>query len=354
LGAFYEYRRLQTTNASSNRNAGGLYALNFGFPTRKNVGFGFGLAPYSTMGYFVRRDSTLQTDDGRFPLLTQRLGEGGVNEYYLGLAYRTLRKKLSFGVNGSFLFGTLNERWSSYVGNDSTVVSNVTRVSGFKLLAGITYTDTLKDDTLKNKRYFWRVGATVDAPVYTRGEQLRTLDYITPVVGGGQSFFLRDTLFFTPNRSLDIPITYGVGVHFDGRDDKDRNFFTVGMEAQVADWSRFRLVGRNDNLDLTYSIRMGAEYIPDPSSSRFFPKLAIRAGLAFQQTYFNVLGNNIYAFTGSLGFGLPVFREYSRFNFGVEMGTRGTTRNSLVQETTVRLVVGVTFNELWFLKRKYD
>jgi hypothetical protein len=353
LGAFYEYRSLVTSNARSPRNTGGLYSFTFAFPSRKNFGFVFGLAPYSTMGYLVRRDSSLIAAGDTSKLITQRKGDGGINEYFIGVGGRFLKKKLSFGLNASLLFGQLTERWSSYVDADSSVVSNVTRVTGFKFTLGAMYTDTLKDDTLKNKRYFWRVGGVVDVPAIARGQQLRTIDYLAGVITSPQGF-VRDTLSYTGGSPINLPVTYRLGAGFEGRDDKDRTFFVGSFEASISDWRSFRLVNRNDNLGISVAVSAGAEYIPDPASNDWLKRLAIRCGLNFQKTYLRIQGQDIYSFGGSFGFGLPIFREFSRFNIGIEAGTRGTTAKNLIQENYVRAVVGITFNELWFLKRKYD
>lgn len=41
-------------------------------------------------------------------------------------------------------------------------------------------------------------------------------------------------------------------------------------------------------------------------------------------------------------------------NLGVELGQRGSLNNGLVRERYTRVVLGLTLNDRWFVKRKYD
>ena len=66
-----------------------------------------------------------------------------------------------------------------------------------------------------------------------------------------------------------------------------------------------------------------------------------------------------YAF--SLGAGFPVGRSYvpgtrtaSMINVGLEYGQRGTIDNGLIKENFIRVRVGFTINDEWFIKRVYD
>ena len=66
-----------------------------------------------------------------------------------------------------------------------------------------------------------------------------------------------------------------------------------------------------------------------------------------------------YAITLGAGFPLrkiKVGETYSQsiINVGFEIGQRGTTENQLIQEKYFKAVVGITLNDRWFIKRKYD
>ena len=55
----------------------------------------------------------------------------------------------------------------------------------------------------------------------------------------------------------------------------------------------------------------------------------------------------------SFGLGLPL-AGLSNANVGLEISQRGQKEAGLVQETIVALRVGLSLNDIWFVKRKYN
>jgi hypothetical protein len=55
----------------------------------------------------------------------------------------------------------------------------------------------------------------------------------------------------------------------------------------------------------------------------------------------------------SFGLGLPL-GGLSNANIGLELSQRGQKDSGLVQETIVALRVGLSLNDIWFVKRKYN
>ena len=51
--------------------------------------------------------------------------------------------------------------------------------------------------------------------------------------------------------------------------------------------------------------------------------------------------------------GLP-FQGFQNINLGFEVGKRGTTKSGLVQEKFVSVRLGITLNDRWFVKNKYN
>ena len=59
-----------------------------------------------------------------------------------------------------------------------------------------------------------------------------------------------------------------------------------------------------------------------------------------------------YAFTA--GFGLPLGGTFSNLNIGVEYGQKGTVLSNLVRENYTNVLMSLSLNDKWFVKRKYD
>ena len=45
---------------------------------------------------------------------------------------------------------------------------------------------------------------------------------------------------------------------------------------------------------------------------------------------------------------------YSNANIGVEFGKRGSRENGLIDESYWNLIIGLSLNDIWFIKRKYN
>jgi len=59
-----------------------------------------------------------------------------------------------------------------------------------------------------------------------------------------------------------------------------------------------------------------------------------------------------YAFTAGLG--LPLGGTFSNLNLGVEYGRRGTAKALLIEENYTNVILSLSLNDRWFIKRKYD
>jgi hypothetical protein len=55
----------------------------------------------------------------------------------------------------------------------------------------------------------------------------------------------------------------------------------------------------------------------------------------------------------SFGVGLPL-GSLSNANIGIEISRRGEKDPNLIQETYVAMQIGLSLNDIWFIKRKYN
>ena len=100
---------------------------------------------------------------------------------------------------------------------------------------------------------------------------------------------------------------------------------------------------------------VGGYYIPNYNSfTNYFNKVTYRAGLRFENTGLVINGQAINDSALTFGCGLPLGGSFSNINVGVELGKKGTTQSNLIQENYVNMSIGFSFNDKWFVKRKYD
>ena len=99
---------------------------------------------------------------------------------------------------------------------------------------------------------------------------------------------------------------------------------------------------------------VGGYFIPNYASfTSFWSRVVYRFGFRTEQM--STIVNNIpLTETGiSFGLGLPL-AGLSNANVGVEISQRGQKEAGLIQETIVALRIGLSLNDIWFVKRKYN
>jgi hypothetical protein len=115
----------------------------------------------------------------------------------------------------------------------------------------------------------------------------------------------------------------------------------------------------NQSNDVTYEKSMkyslGGYFVPNYNSfSNYAKRIVYRAGLKYDKTGMIVKSESINDIGFTLGLGLPITGTFSNVNFGFEMGKRGTTSAGLIQENYANISVGLSLNDRWFEKRKFQ
>ena len=82
--------------------------------------------------------------------------------------------------------------------------------------------------------------------------------------------------------------------------------------------------------------------------------MTYRGGINYQNSGLVVNGKSIKEQNITLGLGLPLGGAFSNINIGFEFGRRGTKLAGLVQETYHNLTIGLSLNDKWFVKRRFD
>jgi len=120
-------------------------------------------------------------------------------------------------------------------------------------------------------------------------------------------------------------------------------------------WKEFSVFDVADTLSNSWRLTVGGEFIPDHTNiSSLFKRITYRAGLKYNQSYLNFGGTKINEFGISFGFGFPMKKSKTGIDLGFEIGRRGTTVNNLIQENYLNVFLGVSIQEHWFHKRKYQ
>ena len=322
--------------------------LAVGLPIAKNAGIGFGIQPYTSVGYDLVTESTNAAQDTVRNVFT---GQGGLNRVFVSLGFQPV-KNVAIGATANFNFGTLEySRTETTEGVQlGTLDSRESRINGFDLNLGVTYTPKIGKYTL-----FTHVG--VDTQINLVSENSRTIGSFSQTQGQIEVFDVDLESQNLKNTELKIPTRSTFGLGFG----EERKWF-IGGEYSMQELSTFEntFLGQDN---VTYadatSMALGGYYVPNFAAlSGIFNRITYRAGLRYDQSGLVVNGKEINNFGITFGFGIPIVGtgtdRFSNLNLGFELGRRGTRAADLLEESYLNVSIGLSLNDRWFIKRKIN
>lgn len=351
IGLEGDYRTINTASSFNELATGGLRNIAFGFPILRKTKVAWtasaGMMPYSTVSYRIRRDIEIP---GEIPLARYSFeGSGGYNQVFWGNGVR-VGNNLFLGVKGSFIFGSVTKESTSGLlyGTDTVVAtaSNVTlnersSVRDFNWEASLGYQIGLQNDITI------RLGATYEAAA-----QLNTSDITQLQIRNGFNVSTSsDTIQFAEGLTQSVPFSLGTGVAIEKSDN-----WIIGVDFDYQPWSQFRDVRGNSHKNLVdqWRVSLGSQYTPSWNAERFLQRIGYSAGVHFENMPIFANNQQLTDFGINFGVSLPVSRTGSTLNMAMQLGNRGTVDAELIRENYVKLNLGVSFNQLWFIRSKYD
>lgn len=343
---------LQSSSASENTASTTFEYLAVSIPVGK-FGFGFGLLPYSSVGYKLEN-----FDDDTGEIENRFTGEGGLNKVFIGFGYQ-ISKSLSAGVDINYNFGSIQNSAILYqYDEDGNRIQYQTRekdrsdLSGLNLNFGLAYKGNL------NEKLELSATATFSPESQLSSVNKRTFSTITVNPFTGEEFEfnsidgdLESEGLDETNLKLPYRLALGTGIG------ENRKWF-IGAEYTFQNTSVFAnpIFGNtNSEFENSSNIALGGFYIPDYNSfSSYFKRVVYRAGFNVGNTGLIINNEPINEFGISFGLGLPVGELFSNANIGIEYGQRGTTNQNLIKENFINVNISLSLNDRWFRKRKYN
>ncbi len=346
FGVSHTQIKLNSATESESSSVTNLEYLSIGFPIAKKVGVGFGLRPFSSVGYNLVSELTNADGD----LVTNRFaGEGGINTVYLSLGAEVF-KDLTIGVTGNLNFGTLDNRREQTLENVQfgTLDLRTSRVNGVDFNFAANYAPKIKD------KYTLFTSVLINTQANLVSENAQEIGSFSVASGAGVELVdVNLEAQGLKNTELKIPTTTTLGLGFG----EDKKWF-LGAEYSFQGLSDFENTFLNlNNLEYTdaNTIAFGGYFIPDYSSfSKYFKRVNYRAGVRYSKTGMVVNGQDINNLGITFGVGLPLGSSFSNLNIGFEVGKRGTTDANLIEENYFKVNVGLSLNDQWFIKRKIN
>ncbi len=313
------------------------------FRLAKGLGFAAGFLPYSTVGYNINRNNVVTTDEyGATTTATQSFnGDGGLQQVFFGLGYNVF-KGLSVGANFSYLYGDISHTSSTTFSNANAFSSARTHkidISDYKLDFGLQYTHQLKEKHVLN------VGAT-----YSFGHELNSTgyEYIEKYSNGTLATQSVDTI----QNAFAIPHTFGLGATY-----VYDNRLTVGADYTLQQWEDVKFFKEKGAFQNRTKISLGAEYLPNPVGRNYLSRIRYRVGAYYSSPYAKIDGkdgNREYGVSFGFGFPLTAYQGRSILNISGQYVRVSPKVKGMLEENYLRINIGLTFNERWFMKWKVD
>jgi len=301
-----------------------------------------GLTPYSHVNYNISYSDL--ASGSNIPINRQETGTGGINQFFWSNGV-TINKYLSLGARASYLFSSIvTQDINKFVSSSSTYASVYVRdyFHGLNFSGGISF----HKDSLFKKNYRINIGAvySLKSDINTQHFSRYQLNSITgPILDSA-------TIDNNLGGKMTLPKNFGVGLSF-GKVDK----WTAGADFTYLDFRTFN--GFTNSIGIpTIGFRSGVgfEFIPDIFDySNYFNRITYRIGAAYEKSPYLVNGNTLMDQGATFGFSLPV-GGWSTVDLGIKVGKRGVVLRNLIEENYFRVYFGITFNDRWFIKRKFD
>ena len=324
--------------------------LSLSIPMGK-FGFGFGLLPYTSVGYKLESFNSDEDVTNRYK------GEGGLNKAYFTLAY-LLTNELSVGIDANYNFGNIQNSSIEYLyDNDGNVVQYQSREENRSDLSGLNYNFGLSYKKMISPKLELMTGITYSPKntLTSNNERAFSTIQINSLTGAESTVNTIDDTLSDDEKETDLTIpakfTFGMGLG------QPKKWF-VGTDytsQKTSDFKNEFLTNNGTTYEDGSTVSIGGFFIPNYKSlTSYWKRVVYRAGVRFENTGLNINTESINEFGISFGVGLPVGRMFSNTNLGFEIGKRGTTNNNLIKENFVNFQLSLSLNDRWFEKRKYD
>lgn len=155
---------------------------------------------------------------------------------------------------------------------------------------------------------------------------------------------------------VQLPTQFGLGFTVG-----NENWWIVGADFKFSQWSTFSSPTSYGTLGNSWRFALGAGITPD-YTGKFYKRIAYKAGFYTGKSEVRVNNAALSEYGGTFGIVLPFVFGRDRVNnndfFQLflmgDIGSRIPNSTAFIKETYYRFTIGLSFNSLWFQKRKFD
>lgn len=350
VGTLYESRTVESATSKDKNTGGNLNYLAIAFPVKLTKWTtSAGLMPYTHVNYNFEFPQQIKDPNGQVvdTATVKQTATGGLTQLYWSNGVR-LTKSISVGLKSTYLFGPVDNIYSNVINNIASgavpyviSVQEKTNVNGFNFGLGLSFS---KDSLGRRHDRRLSVGGVYNFSSKLKGKINRKIIRTT---------IAEDTVERYPlsvmTGKIEMPSSFTVGISY-----AKGAQWMIGTEFAYQDWSSFKSVNEDDEgLGESWRAALGGEYTADPNTlDNYLKRITFRAGLSLERYPFNANNKPVNDFGINFGMSLPAGR--SSVDLAFKYGKRGNKDENILEESYFKIFFGLTFNDQWFIKRKFD
>lgn len=350
VGVVGESRSINGETTNERNSGGNLNYITMAFPIKVTKWTtSVGLMPYTNVDFKFQYSDYAYDPSGAIvdTLITQESGTGGLTQVYWSNGVR-VTKDLSVGLRAAYMFGPISNVYSNVLttlpnqGDPYLVnIENKKNINGFNFGLGVSFS---KDSLGRRKDRRFSIGAVYNI---ASNFNAKVVDRISRTSLAGDT--LEQYEISSNNGKIHLPESYTFGIAY-GRGSR----WNVSSEFFYQDWSSFTSLNSDDEgLVETWRASVGGEFTADPYAlENYLKRITFRAGFSYQESPYYANEARVKDYGINLGFSLPAGR--SSVDIAGQFGRRGDKAVNVLEETYFRIFFGITFNDQWFVKRKFD
>jgi hypothetical protein len=317
------YSTSEMTEYSNNTN---VKKVAFGVRIFSKLAVSAGMLPYSNVQYRIQSDSYVEGRNQE-KYASYYEGSGGLSKAYLTATYK-LRPNLYVGVNASYLFGRINK--TETLANQS--IQTISEVDKILCDFGLMYNKRIAGSTLLSTGLVFGYESKIKLKNYKTLSSLGETE--------------TETSTYTS-----LPGNVGAGVTIQNR--SGRSYKILAIDYKFHNWANIKAPDNRMRYDNNHRINFGVEYIPNYRTPRhYFQRIQYQAGAHFEKSHQVINGKNISEMGATIGAVFPLKSNYTQIFFSAGVGRRGGP--GLINEDFIRINLGVSVNQLWFIKWAYQ
>ena len=339
-GGMHKTTQLQNSTDKQVTNNSAFSHLTIAFPISSKLGASFGMLPFSDIGYEFSTPVVSETDP-EYTGIANYSGDGGLSKVYFGGAYEPF-KGFSIGMNASYLFGGLNRRKKLVYDDESFLNSRANskiNLKGYFYELGVLYKKSLSTE----KEISLGITANNNSSISAKRTKLaETFFSVNEVVG--------IVINTSEQGDVTLPQYISTGINY-----RDGEKWLLVADYSMQNWEDYSLFDEGDDLNNSMRISGGLQYTPEFNSvTKYYKRMQYRLGGSYSNTPLTLNDTQLKEMSVSFGFGIPVRKSRTKYDVSLTVGQRGTTDNSLIKEQFVKFGLSVSYDGIWFVKRKYD